>query len=49
MNNVFESMLKHPIATALLIACVTNGIANIISTARGGNVTPVVNVVNEKK
>ena len=49
MNNTFETMIKHPIATALLIACVANGISNIIATVRGGSVTPVVNVVNEKK
>jgi hypothetical protein len=49
MNNAFETMVKHPFATALLIACVANGISNIIATVKGGSVTPVVNVVNEKK
>jgi len=49
MNNTFETMIKHPIATALLIACAANGVANIIATMRGKSVVPIVNVVSEKK
>lgn len=49
MNNALETMIKHPIATALIIACTANAISNIIATVRGKDVAPIVNVVNEKK
>ena len=49
MNNTFETMVKHPIATALLIACTANGLANIIATLRGKPMAPIVNVVSDVK
>jgi hypothetical protein len=49
MENTFETMVKHPFASAILIACITNGLANIIATLRGKPMAPIVNVVSEKK
>ena len=49
MNNALETMVKHPIATAVLIACTANAVANIIAAVRGKDITPVVNVVTDKK
>lgn len=48
-NNVFETMIKHPFATAMLVACIANGVSNIIAAARGVSPTPVVSVMSNIK
>lgn len=47
--NAIETMVKHPFATVMIIAFTGSAIANIISAAKGGNVTPVIQVNDTKK
>lgn len=44
MKDVIGRMLDHPIATILIISASANGIANIISAAKGKGVNPVLSV-----
>lgn len=48
-NNALETMVKHPFAMAMLIACIANGVSNIIAAAKGITPTPVVSVVTKDK
>lgn len=42
MKDVIGKILNHPIATILVIGATANGIANIISAAKGKGTAPVV-------
>ena len=48
MKDVIGKMLQHPIATILIISASANGVANIISAAKGKGVNPVVSVRVDK-
>lgn len=50
MKDILESMIRHPIATVIVIGSVSRGISTIIATLKGEVIEPIVNVVvNEKK
>lgn len=40
LNEIFRCMLEHPIATVIVLGCVTNGTVRIISAAKGNEVSP---------
>ena len=42
MGNVIESILKHPIATVLIISTTAHSVASIIGAAKGNNVEPFI-------
>lgn len=44
MNNIIESILKHPIASIVIISVTLDGIAKIIGVAKGANITPMIDV-----
>lgn len=46
MEKTVETIVKHPFATALIIASITRGIATIIIAVRGGNVQPAMTITN---
>lgn len=52
MEKTVETMVKHPIATTIIINCIVRGIATIISVARGGTVQPIIlitkNIASDK-
>ena len=48
MKELFGKMLDHPIATILIISASANGVANIVSAAKGKGVNPVLSVKVDK-
>ena len=49
MDKIVEQILKHPIATIIIVVATANSVANVISAAKGKGVTPFVSVVHNKK
>ena len=52
MSKTVETIVKHPIATTIIINCIVRGIATIIEVSRGGNIQPIImitkNVAGDK-
>lgn len=40
LNETVESMLRHPIASTMIIGSIINGVVRIISAAKGNKVEP---------
>ena len=49
MNNTIETIVKHPIASTIIITSITRGIASIVAAAKSGNVNPIVTITNAVK
>ena len=50
MSNVIETMVKHPIKSAVIITTAVNGVINIIATLKGKEAKPflVINISDKK-
>ena len=46
MEKTIETIVKHPIASTVVITSIARGIASIIVAARGGTVQPIVTITN---
>lgn len=46
MEKTVETIVKHPIASTIVITSIARGIAAIIVAARGGTIQPVVEITN---
>ena len=40
LNETVANMLKHPIATTMIIGCVINGVVRLVAAIRGAEVKP---------
>jgi hypothetical protein len=46
MEKTVEIIIKHPIASTIVITSIARGIAAIIVAARGGTIQPIMLVTN---
>lgn len=46
MEKTVETIVKHPIASIIVITSIMRGIAAVIVAARGGTVQPIVLITN---
>ena len=49
MKETIKNVLNHPIATMIVVGAVFGGVADIISTVKGGGRKPYISVPNAEK